>query len=504
MTERRLEMRNIEPLPSGSFRLRMQHGKRKLSRVFATVEEAIAVRDGAKRALADEIIAPVDGQSLLELGPKFLKRRDTNRSVRDDRSRWEHHISTAPFARVAVSDVQRIDVLDWLDDLKTRQIAYDPAKHGKRAPRTIKWQTRKHCLNLLRRFFAWCMDRPELKVTANPCEGITVEREDGDEEDGYQEGWYLTVEDQQALIAKAHEIVAADEALDIQELDMILFALGTGLRLGEQWCLALESVHVDGDNPRVDVVRGSWDAKNQRYRTPKGRKGTLKKRTVPLFGLALDAARRWAAGLPRFTKSNKYGLFFPSRNGGRRTKHPALFVELAKNFELTRLGRRLWWHLLRHSCASSLVAGWWGRRWSMEDVRAILGHSSVTVTERYAHLVPKVVEEVAVQAQAAWLTRCHAFATTPKIPLQVVKTEGLRSRRSQVRILPDAPALSPPVVATSWQPTTTPVERGTRLVARVADGEAVTTREWLDVVCDLLSALRALAPVEGKVSGGDR
>jgi len=44
--------------------------------------------------------------------------------------------------------------------------------------------------------------------------------------------------------------------------------------------------------------------------------------------------------------------------------------------------RRVRWHDLRHTCASSLVAGWWGRQWSLEEVREMLGHSSVLVTER--------------------------------------------------------------------------------------------------------------------------
>jgi integrase len=53
--------------------------------------------------------------------------------------------------------------------------------------------------------------------------------------------------------------------------------------------------------------------------------------------------------------------------------------------------RRVRFHDLRHTCASSLVAGWWGRAWRLEEVKAILGHGSVTMTERYAHLAQSVV-----------------------------------------------------------------------------------------------------------------
>ena len=57
--------------------------------------------------------------------------------------------------------------------------------------------------------------------------------------------------------------------------------------------------------------------------------------------------------------------------------------------------RRVRWHDLRHTCASSLIAGWWGRRWSLEEVKGLLGHSSVKITERYAHLADSVLDVAA-------------------------------------------------------------------------------------------------------------
>ena len=50
---------------------------------------------------------------------------------------------------------------------------------------------------------------------------------------------------------------------------------------------------------------------------------------------------------------------------------------------------RLRFHSLRHTCASWLVM----RSVPLRVVQAILGHSSVNVTERYSHLQPEVMEK---------------------------------------------------------------------------------------------------------------
>jgi site-specific recombinase XerC len=130
------------------------------------------------------------------------------------------------------------DVVNWLAALQTKKTNYDSKKHGKRETKLLSRQTRKHALNLLRRFFVWAVEQEH--ATSNPCVGLQVVRRDGDEGEGYQEGWYLDATDQ----ARVLQILKDDP-----ERWIVAFAIGTGLRQGEQWCLHVEDVHVDGDDP---------------------------------------------------------------------------------------------------------------------------------------------------------------------------------------------------------------------------------------------------------------
>jgi len=52
--------------------------------------------------------------------------------------------------------------------------------------------------------------------------------------------------------------------------------------------------------------------------------------------------------------------------------------------------RRIGWHVLRHSFASHLVM----RGVALAVVQKLMGHSSIVVTQRYAHLAPQVVRDV--------------------------------------------------------------------------------------------------------------
>ncbi len=87
-----------------------------------------------------------------------------------------------------------------------------------------------------------------------------------------------------------------------------------------------------------------------------------------------------AAPLVRFIR-----IGHQNNHVSRRFKY---YVRLAKLPERTRF------HSLRHTCASWLVQ----RGVSLPIVQAILGHSTIRVPQRYAHLAPDVMQAAMQEA----------------------------------------------------------------------------------------------------------
>ncbi len=309
-----------------------------------------------------------------EFGRRVLDMREGDgiRGIRQERQRFRTHLESSALGPRGVAEVLPIHVVDLARVLGRR----------------IGHETVKRCVSLASAIFDEAVMRgirPD-----NPCRGIRLRKKTTDTEDPWD---YLRPE----------EITAATEHVKIPEWARCLlgFAIGTGLRQGEQWNLELRDLHVDGDDPHVLVRFGS--------------KGQLPKngrvRRVPLFGLGLASARRWleirdAFLAPAKKRAAKRGeklpcpeLVFPTSTGHRRAsgapeksvrleggKKQGKVELLPEWLKLAGVERAIRWHDLRHTCASALVAGWWGRAWTLEEVKEMLGHRSITTTQRYAHL----------------------------------------------------------------------------------------------------------------------
>ncbi len=151
---------------------------------------------------------------------------------------------------------------------------------------------------------------------------------------------------------------------------MIALALKTGLRMGE--LLALECGDVDLVTGRLVVRRSNWRGQVGSPKNGRSREIPLSEATVRLL-----KAHRHLQG----------DLVFCDERGG------SLAYEAGRE-PLRRACRRaglrkIGWHTLRHSFASHLAM----RGVPMKAIQELMGHSTIEMTMRYAHLSPDLKKD---------------------------------------------------------------------------------------------------------------
>lgn len=165
---------------------------------------------------------------------------------------------------------------------------------------------------------------------------------------------------------------------------MIIVAVRTGLRIGELIGLRWED---------VDLHTGQLHVRQavalDRIGTPKSGKS----RKLPLSREALDAlkAHRHLRGELVFCADDGRML---RRNQCRRPLWAAC----------RRAGlRRIGWHVLRHTFASHLAI----RGASLQVIQQLLGHATLEMTLRYAHLTPAAHQEAISLLDGPWVGKAH-------------------------------------------------------------------------------------------------
>lgn len=366
----------------GKYRVRLK------GKTLGTFEDPVDA-DNVRRAALEHLAAQdrTSGDTLRDYGEHVLALRDAAHAAGkladpdSDRSRWLCHVVGNPeknlaadeIASIGLSSIRTHHIEDWIERLEAKALGD---------------QTRRNCLNVLRVIFRHAVKKR--KVKSNPTIGIRIASDDR------RERWsYLTTDEQRSLVEVARRIGGSSVAC------IIAFAIGTGLRAGELCTLRLVDVHADGSDPHVMVKYGTAPDSPPKY-------GRVRK--VGLFGVALEAVRLWLRELPRFAPKNPHGLLFPLERGGFRSHRHVIPWRTWKGFaakgkrpavpgalELAGVTREFHWHDLRHTCASSLVSGWWGRRWSLLEVCQFLGHGDITTTQRYAHLAPEAADRAVAE-----------------------------------------------------------------------------------------------------------
>jgi integrase len=398
---------SVEP-HRGRWRVRFRvAGKLTTISTHATYDEAELARLSYAAA-----IRPGDegGLTVAAYGYAVIDARELDGTTGDgtnERSRWKNHVEgdrtedkrgrAGPgIGALPMMELEEDDVLAWMKRVRGKGL-----KEG----------TQRHCLHLMMAVWrAAYADKPRRHQGPNPCANVVIKRD----RRTHDPEVFLTVDQQDRLVAAAREVVGCEEAI-------VDFAIGSGLRGGEIVPLKLEDVHLDAQPPYIDV----------RYSVEAGRPTKSgKPRRVYLLGKDRAALERWLAVLPTFCPSNPLGLVFPGQRGGMRSHDHVLRWSEWKGFKqrgkpgdpnyrarivglVERAGvpPELRWHDLRHTCASSLLNGWWGSVWTLPELQKRLGHSDPETTLRYAH--------VAEDAQKKAAERTLLFRSPDRSPLAV-------------------------------------------------------------------------------------
>jgi integrase/recombinase XerD len=198
----------------------------------------------------------------------------------------------------------------------------------------------------------------------------------------------LLARDRIALAPTPRLWASIPEVLSPDEVDRLLASPPDGPLRPRDRC-ALELLYALGGRASEVVGLGLGDFKeNGRLALLHGKGG--KDRMVPLGERARRALITYRDGLRRTldpTGTTEALLLGPR---GRPMSRQALWRLVHDSAILAGIQRPVWPHLLRHSFATHLLHG--GA--DLRAVQALLGHSSLTTTERYTHVDARRLKDI--------------------------------------------------------------------------------------------------------------
>jgi integrase len=384
----------LSPAGEGRWRIRVRlaDGAR-ASKVIAAESREHAEQQ--LNAVVYELVAAnqisTGSPTLRALGEKFLDEREIGKAAAaHERQVWRNHVLDEAFgwADWRVSAITRADCERWLEYLEDKKAkrpsAWKKGGQERYFDRTLSKQTRIHCRNVIKTFFAWCVKKNFVRESPATALEVRATRTDHEREDA----WTF-------LSAAEIEQVRTCEGIPAGIRDLLLFAVYTGMRQGELWGLRWRDIELDGRMPRV-TVRRSHDRSTKSKRA----------RPFPLFAPAVEILQRQRA---RVRSTEPDALVWPDDHGEQREEQTDAgwrdrVAEKGRRIPgwktVAGIYRRVRFHDLRHTCASHLVMGTWGRAWSLQEVQKFIGHTSIETTQRYAHLSPEHLHSAAAQTLA--------------------------------------------------------------------------------------------------------
>ncbi len=301
---------------------------------------------------------PKGQPTLSALAEDWLERRkQTHRAATDDAGRWNLHLKPY-FGGCRPTELDPAGIRRFIESMLSEKLA----------PNTVG-----NCVRLLSTFYSDLVERGIAQV--NPCRSLprATRRLYKRKGDSATTPFLRTMDDVRSVYGALPEPIN------------VAFAIGAfgGLRTGE--VLGLQWSDIDFATRRIHVQR---QVKDGHPEVPKDNDS----RVVPIQAPLLPVLSGWKL------KSGGVGLVlkpkYPKR-GGRQGSPPTyvqphtLWKQLKFALAACRLPEISWYQATRHTFASQWVlAGG-----SIMRLSKILGHSSVEVTEQYAHLLPDSFRE---------------------------------------------------------------------------------------------------------------
>jgi len=175
----------------------------------------------------------------------------------------------------------------------------------------------------------------------------------------------LSIEEVDLLLKSVDD----DNITNIRNRAMFELLYATGLRNSELISLRFSDINLDDNFLKVIKGKGS------------------KERLVP-FGDTAKMFLKIYLGKRKPPQSQNDYVFISRLSKGTKITRQALWQQIKATALKAGIDKNIYPHIFRHSCASHMLAGGADIRF----VQEILGHSSISSTERYTHLDAREIQ----------------------------------------------------------------------------------------------------------------
>lgn len=266
-----------------------------------------------------------------DLYQQLVLSSSTHKAITTETGRWQHHIASF-LGNMPLNEVKNVQIMQLRKELEEKSLS----------PQSVY-----HCLSLVRRVLRRAV---EWELYAGPVPIFRMPKFDN---------------------RRLRFLSEAEAAYLLQVLssrseswhDITKFALHTGLRAGEIYCLM--PYHIDFQSKYAKI----YDTKN------------TFNRVVPLNDIALNVVQK-------YYKYMHQSLPLFNEKGELPAAHYKVFRCAIKycgfNHGIKDRRERVWFHTLRHTFASWLVQ----KGYPLALIGSLLGHKDIKMTMRYAHLAP--------------------------------------------------------------------------------------------------------------------